>query len=212
MGIINAIIMASSFGLGAADDQLEVLDAWYGLEGQSCEFTYEASQECDGEDYCEFQASNRLCGDPARSRRKQMYISYSCGDGIRSLLVNERETARIFCLGANKRVRTTHRERDIPVRERCRNRFDCDDVRRRRGISINEVAYGARGRFCDATYVFEQACDGRNECSLEIDNELCGDPSRGNPKVATIDYDCDGENYRITVGEDEYARLSCFKH
>lgn len=77
------------------------------------------------------------------------------------------------------------------------------------GLRIQAVAYGAEGRFCNATPAFVSACNGQSSCSVPASNSLCGDPNYGVVKAAQITYQCGAEQHFATVAERDTANLDC---
>ena len=77
------------------------------------------------------------------------------------------------------------------------------------GLRIEHVKYGLGDRHCNATQPFAAACNGRGECQVNVGNQLCGDPVRGDRKTAEIVYRCDGRSQRLAVREGERAQLRC---
>ena len=77
------------------------------------------------------------------------------------------------------------------------------------GIRIQAVAYGAEGRFCDATPAFVSACNGQPSCRVSASNSLCGDPNYGVVKAAQITYQCGGVQHFTTVDERDTVSLDC---
>lgn len=208
--VCGAILLAAALPALAAR-ALEILEVIYGNGRQVCYATDEVAADCNDRSFCAVEASNHLCGDPARGDRKQLEIGYSCGDGIRSIQVWEGEVATAYCMDAPDR-KPVAKPADpvIPGFERCRNRRDC----RPRGsdrdrLWIAEAAYGAGDRFCNATPVFQRYCEGNSRCSVRVDNDLCGDPARGARKQVEIDYFCNGRRYAVDVPENRTAVLSC---
>ncbi len=181
--------------------EIRILDALYGQDQQVCRAYDAVAQLCDGRDYCEIEADSRLCGDPYANVRKQLFIGYDCGDGRRSISVDEGEVARVYCIGAGG---------------------DRGDVYRgqpgagppqgwqRGALYVDSVRYGADGRYCDATQPFVFACNGQPRCSIRIDNRLCGDPIKGMAKAAVIRHWCNGQLREGTVKERKTAQLSCY--
>ncbi|MDX1569070.1 MAG: hypothetical protein R3200_01200 [Xanthomonadales bacterium] len=205
LGVLALFLSASA----QADrhQQLEILEAIYGTANQVCQATRDVQYACDGRTYCDVEANNRLCGDPARNSRKRLIISYSCGDGIRTVQVWEGEVASAYCMDTRHQAGGRP---PIPGFERCRNRRDCQPRGSDRNrIWIGEAVYGARDRFCDATDLFVRYCDGQARCSITVDNDLCGDPIRNVKKRAEVDYYCNGRRLQVQVPEDRTAVLSC---
>lgn len=188
--------------LGGARDRQEIriLDALYGQDQQVCRAYDVVARACDGRDYCEVEADSNLCGDPYANVRKQLFIGYDCGDGRRSISVDEGQIARVYCLSPGSGGgRTTQGESGSGL----------PSGWRRGAIYIEGVEYGVQGRSCDAIQPFVFACNGQPQCRLKVDNKLCGDPARGLAKAATVRYWCNERLHEETVREGQTARLDC---
>ena len=79
-------------------------------------------------------------------------------------------------------------------------------------IKIKEAIYGTpeAQKTCVATRAVARACDGKQSCTVEVDNNLCGDPNGGVVKKLMIKYGC-GSAPADDVSSQEGAniRLSC---
>jgi hypothetical protein len=76
-------------------------------------------------------------------------------------------------------------------------------------IRIMEAEYGARGRMCDARRGVRQEVE-RNRGSINVGNQLCGDPANGMPKRLRVVYRCtDSAPARVVARENETLRLRC---
>ncbi|MFK7957981.1 MAG: hypothetical protein AB8B96_17910 [Lysobacterales bacterium] len=168
---------------------LQIVDAYYGSDRRSCDAAG-ALRQCDGQGQCEVYASNRLCGDPHRGTEKTLVVRYSCGNGIETLYLREDDSTLLTC-GGRTRAPFSGRQNHS------------------RGIDILRADYGSGRSFCDASYAFAQQCNGRNECRVFVDNELCGDPRRGKRKFAEVEYRCGGRVYNEQIREESTAYLNC---
>lgn len=173
---------------------VQILEAYYGSGERLCDATRAVERECSGDGECRVVADNHLCGDPARGEHKSLYVAFECGyDGRRVALARERESLNIYCAPTTN-TGGFSRPRHRPERDR---------------IYIEAVDYGARDRYCDATPTFAQYCDGRRNCEVEVSNRLCGDPIKGTPKYAEIEFWCNGRAERGRIRENDVAYLSC---
>ncbi len=78
------------------------------------------------------------------------------------------------------------------------------------GISIQDAYYGADTQVCDARREVARYCNGRETCDLRVNNELCGDPARGERKALFVAYSCDGRTQEIALSpEKENITLYC---
>jgi len=57
------------------------------------------------------------------------------------------------------------------------------------GIRILEAQYGTRGRMCDARRAVRHEVE-RNRGSIQVGNQLCGDPANGREKHLRVVYRC----------------------
>ncbi len=194
--IVAAALLVS--GAGLADHHhrgagqrlgLQIVDAYYGSDRRSCN-ARPALNACEGRGECEIQASNRLCGDPHRGTEKTLVVRYSCGAGVETLYLREDDATLLSC-GGRTRAPFSGRQNS------------------RRGIDILRADYGSGRNFCDAGYAFAQQCNGRNECRVFVNNDLCGDPRRGKRKFAEVEYQCGGRVYNEQIQEESTAFLSC---
>ncbi len=76
-------------------------------------------------------------------------------------------------------------------------------------ISMESVVYGANGKTCDGVNPFVVLCRGKTECSVRVDNKLCGDPNPKPQNVATITYKCGKDPKEVVVVEGVDAILFC---
>lgn len=76
-------------------------------------------------------------------------------------------------------------------------------------LTIQAVAYGDRGAFCDATSPLAARCNREESCTVAIDNSLCGDPSPNAVKVAHITFKCTEQQRFLTAQENTSVTLSC---
>jgi hypothetical protein len=58
--------------------EIDVLSAWYGVEGRACDATRQVSRACNGRNDCTVRATNRLCGDPVPGVVKVLTVWYEC--------------------------------------------------------------------------------------------------------------------------------------
>jgi hypothetical protein len=76
-------------------------------------------------------------------------------------------------------------------------------------IRILEAEYGARGRMCDARRAVRHEVE-RNRGSIQVGNQLCGDPAGGVEKRLRVVYRCDNSGpARVVARENERLRLRC---
>lgn len=78
------------------------------------------------------------------------------------------------------------------------------------GIHVTQAKYGARGQWRDCTTVLQSRCDGSPQCSLNVDNDIVGDPYPGVGKSLVVTFECaDGRSMEIQAEEGQLLNLSC---
>jgi hypothetical protein len=76
-------------------------------------------------------------------------------------------------------------------------------------VFIEDAEYGTHFASCDARRAVRSQVE-RNRGTVRADNQLCGDPARGEPKRLRIVYRCgDREAVRVVARENETVQLSC---
>ncbi len=181
-------------------ERIRILDAVYGQDERICRAEDAVGRSCNRREYCEITADDRLCGNPYANVNKELFVGYDCGDGRRSITVNQGEVARIYCRASRSDVV------DQPVVEAGPQ----PPANWRRGsLYIAYADYGAGDRVCDAGPTLAYSCDEQARCTSPINNDLCGDPARGTPKSLTVGYWCDGELLEASGGENSTLSLSC---
>jgi len=76
-------------------------------------------------------------------------------------------------------------------------------------IFVEDAEYGTHYASCDARRAVRNQIE-RNRGAVRADNQLCGDPARGEPKRLRVVYRCgDREAVRAVVRENETVQLSC---
>lgn len=58
--------------------EIDVIQAWYGVEGRACDATRQISRACNGRNNCTVRATNQLCGDPVPGVVKVLTVWYEC--------------------------------------------------------------------------------------------------------------------------------------
>ncbi len=178
-------------------DRIEILDVLYGQDQQTCRALNSVGQQCNGRDRCEINADDNLCGNPYANVTKQLFVAYRCGQepARRTVSVEQGQTALVYC-----RLADPGRYPTTPAPGSGRGQ----DL-----ILIQNVVYGIGSRICDATDAFRYQCDDQSECSIKVDNRMCGDPARGDRKSASISYQCNNRTLTMNVREGDTARISC---
>ncbi|HYN76239.1 MAG TPA: hypothetical protein VES73_00410 [Lamprocystis sp. (in: g-proteobacteria)] len=79
-----------------------------------------------------------------------------------------------------------------------------------RTIRIESAVYGSQFAVCNFTTRLAEMADGKNQFRLSAGNDWCGNPSRGNYKVARIRYSCGRHDRRnLEVREGQSTDLQC---
>jgi hypothetical protein len=77
-------------------------------------------------------------------------------------------------------------------------------------ISIDQATYGTRYASCDARETMQKAIGWRRNVSITANNDLCGDPSPGNPKMLTVTYRCGNTEAQVArAAEGNMLDLNC---
>ena len=78
-------------------------------------------------------------------------------------------------------------------------------------IIIEEARYGARDAgMCDARGAIQRIAGWRRHIDVRVDNNLCGDPAYGVPKMLFVRYRCgDSQSARVEAPENGVMQLSC---
>jgi len=184
-----------------AGERIRILDAVYGQDERICRAEDAVARSCDRRDYCEVTADDRLCGNPYNNVSKELFVGYDCGDGRRSITVNEGEVARIYCHTGSSGASVNQ-----PIVE---DRQQPPANWRRGSLYIAFADYGSGDRVCDAKPTLAYSCDEQARCAMQVNNDLCGDPARGTPKSLRVGYWCDGEMQELSGDEGATVSLTC---
>ena len=179
------------------DAHIHILDAVYGQDERLCNARDKVARSCDDHQSCRINANDRLCGNPYRNVRKDFFVAYDCGDGRRTLTVSEGEQAYIYCAFEGDHD-DDYGQSPQPPRNWQRSR-----------IYVAQALYGIESSSCDATDRFVQSCNEQANCYVKVNNNLCGDPARGQRKSAEITCWCDGQLQALQVRENGTAALNC---
>ena len=81
----------------------------------------------------------------------------------------------------------------------------------KRGIVVLRAWYGdGERRACELTGWAARRFNGRKSESVEVTNQICGDPAPGARKELTVEYMCGGETRRESAYEHRKLSLSCY--
>ena len=76
-------------------------------------------------------------------------------------------------------------------------------------ISITRAVYGSGNRICDATRWARGHANGRQTASLDVTNNICGDPAPGDRKSLEITYVCGSVPKTGSANEHRSVYLDC---
>lgn len=77
-------------------------------------------------------------------------------------------------------------------------------------IAITSATYGPEsGSSCDASRFVAPRVNGRRSASIDVTNQMCGDPSPGNRKSLNITYLCGNLAKTASAYEHRSVTLSC---
>jgi hypothetical protein len=84
---------------GGRGGGIEIESAWYGARGRSCDLRDSMRLRARGTSSMTVPVDNRLCGDPAPGRKKQLVVTYRCYGG--AIIENAAEESRIMRIDCN---------------------------------------------------------------------------------------------------------------
>jgi hypothetical protein len=76
-------------------------------------------------------------------------------------------------------------------------------------ITVSLARYGTQHRSCDATRFVARRANGKLTASVDVSNNICGDPSPGDRKSLEITYVCGNRAKTASAFEHRSAYLSC---
>ena len=76
-------------------------------------------------------------------------------------------------------------------------------------INITRAVYGSENRICDATRWARSRAQGRQSASLDVTNDICGDPAPGDRKSLEITYVCGSVPKTASANEHRGVFLDC---
>jgi hypothetical protein len=71
--------------------------ATYGAGPKRCDASRAVGNIANGQETASIEASNDLCGDPARDQKKRLEVSYVCGRVAKTAFANERDSVYLDC-------------------------------------------------------------------------------------------------------------------
>ena len=76
-------------------------------------------------------------------------------------------------------------------------------------ITVSTAYYGTSSKSCDATRWVARRANGRRTATIEVSNEMCGDPARGDRKQLEVTYVCGGIARTASGYEHRSVHLDC---
>ena len=76
-------------------------------------------------------------------------------------------------------------------------------------ITITRAVYGSGNKICDATRWARSRAQGRQSASLDVTNDICGDPAPGDRKSLEITYICGSVPKSASANEHRSVFLDC---
>ena len=76
-------------------------------------------------------------------------------------------------------------------------------------IYISRAVYGSGNRICDATRWARGHANGRQSASLDVTNNICGDPAPGDRKSLEVTYECGSVPKIASANEHRSVWLDC---
>ncbi len=76
-------------------------------------------------------------------------------------------------------------------------------------ITVSTAYYGTSSKSCDATRWVAKRANGRRSATIDVSNDMCGDPARGDRKQLEITYVCGSIAKTASAYEHRQAYLDC---
>ena len=76
---------------------IHVTGATYGSPAHKCDAMRFVARRADGKMSYSFEVSNEMCGDPSRGDRKELAVTYRCGDTLKTTAANEHRNIYLDC-------------------------------------------------------------------------------------------------------------------
>ncbi len=76
---------------------IQITRAVYGNDRRNCNATRWLARQANGRRTASVEVSNEICGDPAKGERKQLEVSYRCGQVEKSASQYEHRTLYLNC-------------------------------------------------------------------------------------------------------------------
>jgi hypothetical protein len=76
-------------------------------------------------------------------------------------------------------------------------------------IRVNSAFYGTASRTCDARHHVAQRANGRRSATIDVTNDMCGDPAQGERKQLEVNYQCGSVAKSASAYEHRRIFLDC---
>ena len=76
---------------------IRVTGAVYGTSSRNCDATRYVAGRANGKKSLSFEVTNTMCGDPARGDRKELEVTYRCGEIMKTASAYEHRTISLNC-------------------------------------------------------------------------------------------------------------------
>lgn len=76
-------------------------------------------------------------------------------------------------------------------------------------ITVSTAYYGTSSKSCDATRWVARRANGRRTASIQVSNDMCGDPARGDRKQLEVTYVCGSIAKTASAHEHRTVYLDC---
>lgn len=76
---------------------IRVTGAAYGTSSKSCDATRYVGGRANGKKSFSFEVTNAMCGDPARGDRKELQVTFRCGEILKTASAYEHRTIYLDC-------------------------------------------------------------------------------------------------------------------
>ena len=76
---------------------IRITGAYYGTSSRNCDATRWLAHRANGKRSYSVEVTNEICGDPAHGQRKELEVTYRCGDIEKTASANEHRTIYLNC-------------------------------------------------------------------------------------------------------------------
>ena len=76
-------------------------------------------------------------------------------------------------------------------------------------IKVTSAFYGSGSKNCDATRYVARQADGKKQHTVNVSNQMCGDPHHGQRKTLEVTYWCGAVSKSASAREHQSVYLNC---